>query len=207
MMKPCIKCGSSERNKWGHCSECDRVGSRKRYSEKKNNKLPKPIGVMVSLVAKPCIKCGSTDRTKRGDCKDCSKAIQKAWYQSNKKYMSEYKKTWLLEHPSRSKEFDLQVRVKRYGLSVESFQQMYISQEGLCAICGRDLGRTDIDHDHTSGVVRGLLCHTCNIGLGAFQDNPDILSRAIQYLISSSPEQQVKVTTEGAVCTTTCCLP
>lgn len=151
---------------------------------------------------KPCIKCGGTDRSKRGDCKSCIKKFQKGWYQKNKEAVASYKKAWLLEHPERSKEFDLQVRLKRYGLSVEDFKRMYDQQEGGCAICGRELDRIDIDHDHLIGHVRGLLCHSCNIGLGAFKDNPAILSKAIQYLIGIKPDQQTSIQ-EDLVCTST----
>lgn len=57
----------------------------------------------------------------------------------------------------------------------------------LCDICGTNspgFGRKNlcIDHDHSTGIVRGMLCQKCNIGLGNFNDNPDLLLKAVQYL-------------------------
>ena len=57
--------------------------------------------------------------------------------------------------------------------------------EPVCAICGLTAESgvpIVIDHDHNTGYVRGILCHTCNGGLGMFQDSPDLLNKAIAYL-------------------------
>ena len=59
---------------------------------------------------------------------------------------------------------------------------MMAEQKGLCAICQTQLEESNIDHDHTTGEVRGLLCTPCNLGIGMFKDNPDVLNRAIRYL-------------------------
>lgn len=53
--------------------------------------------------------------------------------------------------------------------------------EQVCRICGSSK-RLHIDHDHTTGKVRGLLCHYCNIGIGMFKDKQELLEKAIQYL-------------------------
>lgn len=63
---------------------------------------------------------------------------------------------------------------------------MFHKQSGVCAICLRPSIRVmDIDHDHATGKVRGLLCHSCNLGIGYFHDNKETLSRAIAYLVKS----------------------
>lgn len=53
-----------------------------------------------------------------------------------------------------------------------------------CELCGSPPGarRLHIDHDHTTGALRGLLCHGCNVGLGYFKDDPELLERAAEYL-------------------------
>ena len=61
------------------------------------------------------------------------------------------------------------------------------SQGGACAICGRemkDVNRIDVvlDHDHTTGFVRGILCRACNCGLGFFRDNLERMKAAVKYL-------------------------
>lgn len=64
---------------------------------------------------------------------------------------------------------------------------MLAAQNGGCAICGATEpgGRTryfPVDHCHTTGIVRGLLCTKCNRGLGLFNDDPERVARAVMYL-------------------------
>jgi Recombination endonuclease VII len=59
---------------------------------------------------------------------------------------------------------------------------MHDAQGGACALCRKPAKKLNIDHHHGDGVVRGLLCNTCNLGLGLFQDDPAILRRAADYL-------------------------
>jgi hypothetical protein len=74
----------------------------------------------------------------------------------------------------------------KYGLTREDYHAMLAAQRGCCAICERPLvvegKKTHVDHCHDTDVVRGLLCARCNTGLGAFEDNPDLLERAVAYL-------------------------
>lgn len=71
-------------------------------------------------------------------------------------------------------------RLRNYGLTPEEYRRMWEEQEGLCAICGKEA--TQIDHDHETGRVRGLLCSRCNYGIGALGDNVRGLRRALRYL-------------------------
>lgn len=74
-------------------------------------------------------------------------------------------------------------RVSEYGLTFEAFTVMLDAQQGRCAICREEFdGEPDVDHDHKTRKVRGLLCHHCNTGLGLFRDNVTRLARAIEYL-------------------------
>lgn len=76
--------------------------------------------------------------------------------------------------------------VRDYGLTKTGFHDLLVKQQGVCAICqNAESGRKQIlsvDHDHTTGHVRGLLCHSCNVGLGHFKDDPELLARAVAYL-------------------------
>lgn len=81
--------------------------------------------------------------------------------------------------------------LSRYGITMDTYDNMLVSQGGTCAICRTDQvggrgGLFHIDHCHATGKVRGLLCHNCNIGLGAFKDKPIVMSNAIQYLRETS---------------------
>ena len=66
-------------------------------------------------------------------------------------------------------------------------------QEGRCAICNKEESSNKkdfaVDHDHTSGFVRGALCNHCNSGLGGFMDNPELLYKAIEYLVEAKEKQ------------------
>jgi len=66
----------------------------------------------------------------------------------------------------------------RYGVSKATVRE---SRCAPCAICGRTQAM-HIDHDHANGKVRGYLCSRCNVGLGQFLDNPDLLRKATTYL-------------------------
>ena len=70
----------------------------------------------------------------------------------------------------------------KYKLSIAEWNEMLIRQSGRCAICLFPMRSPHIDHDHTTGKVRGLLCSHCNRGLGAFYDSADSLLRAADYV-------------------------
>lgn len=72
-------------------------------------------------------------------------------------------------------------REEKYGLSRADFDAFLKKQRGKCAIC-RKARALDVDHCHVTGVVRGLLCRGCNVGLGMLGDNAAGLRRAIKYL-------------------------
>jgi hypothetical protein len=71
----------------------------------------------------------------------------------------------------------------RYGITLHEKTDMLIKQDGLCALCKEKIvGRICVDHNHRTDVVRGILCNSCNIGLGAFYDDVEKLQLAIKYL-------------------------
>jgi hypothetical protein len=76
-------------------------------------------------------------------------------------------------------------RIRSYGISTEQYEQMLIDQNGVCYICNKKPSNKralDIDHDHDTGKVRGLLCSNHNRAIGLFNDNINLLARAIEYL-------------------------
>lgn len=87
-------------------------------------------------------------------------------------------KAWRAKNPEHVKAKN----IERYGITYKQFQQMLEDQDARCRICATDLFAPQVDHCHTTGVVRGLLCKQCNILLGAAKDSVEILCNAIEYL-------------------------
>lgn len=96
----------------------------------------------------------------------------------------------LLADPARRDAHKLRARSKglrlRYGITLAEYEARLAAQGGRCACCGteepRGAGSFRVDHDHETGVVRGLLCNPCNAGLGLLGDSPAALMRALRYL-------------------------
>lgn len=83
-------------------------------------------------------------------------------------------------------------RLKKYGLTVDQYEDEKARTGGLCEICGAVPTKNGqpiepaIDHDHETGEYRGLLCNTHNFGLGLFGDSVDLLLAAVSYLEARS---------------------
>lgn len=78
--------------------------------------------------------------------------------------------------------------MKKVGVHIElgDYERMLKAQNGCCALCGRHESEfkqdLHMDHDHKTKRVRGLLCANCNRGLGCFQDDPEVLRKATEYV-------------------------
>ncbi len=74
---------------------------------------------------------------------------------------------------------------RKYGITHEQYEAMLAAQGGVCACCGTSESGRDkwlVDHDHTTGRVRGLLCFNCNIGIGKLGDDEAGILRALAYM-------------------------
>jgi hypothetical protein len=116
------------------------------------------------------------------------KAIQirikdKIYYELNKKKILNNCKVRKKNHTSRRK-YEL---LRRYKLTTVVYDEMFKNQNGRCFICGKKYNQIPkktlfVDHDYITCKVRGLLCHNCNVGLGMFKDDKNILLSAVNYL-------------------------
>jgi len=93
-------------------------------------------------------------------------------------------KTYRDENPDQMKKYELK---KSYNLTWNEFKELQVNQNYKCAICGfEDNGDKAffpfIDHCHKTNKVRGLLCSKCNFGIGQFNDDTNLLKKAIRYL-------------------------
>lgn len=80
-----------------------------------------------------------------------------------------------------------------YGMTLQDFENLVTGQNGLCKICDKpSVGKFHIDHCHETGVVRGLLCQKCNMGLGNFGDDIQKMLKAIEYIKCAKTEFTIK---------------
>jgi hypothetical protein len=89
-----------------------------------------------------------------------------------KTYMKEYKRKDKEKYANSMRKFFYK---RDYNITIEEYNEMFDDQKGCCKICGRHQSefkqRLCVDHDHKTGKIRGLLCHTCNRFLGYIDDN------------------------------------
>ena len=79
---------------------------------------------------------------------------------------------------------------KKYNLTIEQYTELANGQEGRCKICGRSDKKLAVDHCHVTGIVRGLLCRTCNSAIGLFQESLDNVKNAAVYLTAAQHKQE-----------------
>lgn len=147
-----------------------------------------------------CKKCGTLIKyTINGSCVECTLRRSRKNLDNKElmaKYRTKQKKTRQYsdyKRIQREENFDStfngDIFLSKYGLTHKEYDGMFKSQGGKCKICGNKFDyRLHVDHCHTTGKVRGLLCRGCNTGLGQFQDDPRILREAINYLMRTDNE-------------------
>jgi len=130
-------------------------------------------------------------------CKTCRSISHKKWYESNSDKAKErkrldriYRKEYY-QSPERKKRYRIKYIEKTFGIKYHEYDRMLQEQNSLCAICGEKESSStckylSVDHCHTTGKIRGLLCVSCNRGLGMLRDNPDFVEKALNYLRKSS---------------------
>lgn len=103
-------------------------------------------------------------------CIECSNERSRKYHHANRHKRIKQNREWSLS--------------KKYKITGADYIQIYESQGGVCKICNlkSEHKRLAVDHSHSTGEVRGLLCENCNRGLGMFKDNKVLLQNAIAYL-------------------------
>jgi len=138
----------------------------------------------------PAEKQESEDR----ECRQRRRASRRAYRIAHKREIRERLRLKWRTDPSyrerqraRRQKRQREVHLKAdYGISLEDYHAMLARQGGACAICRRKFDQTPcVDHCHSSGKVRGLLCRKCNIGLGFCKDDLKLMRAATAYLESS----------------------
>lgn len=133
--------------------------------------MPRPKGLKYKTMNRPFgLKYKKMDRPTGLEYKKKSESKQ---YPGLKRGSPEYVKAAFLRH--------------MYGISMDEYNDLFEKQKGCCAICKKHQTeikkRLHVDHCHTTGKVRGLLCFSCNNALGQLNDDIELLKAAITYLV------------------------
>lgn len=145
-------------------------------------------------------------------CRKCDNAASRKWNQDNKERVKQNKqkpeyREWNRRYSEKRRKLDPVYHAKaarqsnlksEYGIDLNQYIEMYKSQNGKCKLCLREgvccdgtlpqQGRGPrsqilmVDHNHSTGRVRGLLCNQCNVAIGLFKDSAELLKKAITYL-------------------------
>ena len=101
-----------------------------------------------------------------------ARARATAYREAHREHLNtEARRTWLL---------------RKWGLTPEMVAEQIARQGGGCAVCRGPLLRMHVDHDHSTGQRRGLLCQPCNHAIGLLRDDPGLMERAALYVASAS---------------------
>ena len=114
--------------------------------------------------------------------KEILKEKAKIYQKENREKLTELNRLWKKNNPDKTsilyRRYNLK---KKYGISLEDYENLSKSQNNQCAICYKE-EKLVVDHNHTTGKVRGLLCNDCNRNLIAQREDPEIFRRAADYL-------------------------
>jgi hypothetical protein len=143
-------------------------------------------------------------------CRECERAKDRKHYAANRALVQDQVKKWRQENPEKVKQINqngyakrdrattnkrnrakysaiptrerLDKRLRRmYGITAEHFDEMMLAQGGACAVC-LVVTRLVVDHNHTTGEVRGLLCHHCNSALGMLKESERSCLNLLAYI-------------------------
>jgi hypothetical protein len=107
--------------------------------------------------------------------------VSRAWQKAHTAQVLEKNRKWKAAHPDKVRAYNHKHRLKRrYGIT-DGCDQLLATQGGVCAVCGRER-LLEVDHNHTTGKVRGMLCRRCNMGLGCFEDDAILLRKAVDFI-------------------------
>lgn len=116
----------------------------------------------------------------------------RVWAAANRDRLVAKNRKWNIDNRDRKRESHL---LRKYGLSAEVFRSLCDAQDNTCLICTKAFGTSKpsspcVDHCHFTRLIRGIICYSCNVGLGHFYDDPQSLRRAADYIETSQQVPQ-----------------
>ena len=204
-MRTCNRCGETKRiedysinrkakgGRRATCKSCCNASERAKCLAA-DPKRQRAIA-LFAIGKKTCCRCGEdkwlqefyprpvteSRDGREGHCIACKKAWTSAWIAAN---------------PERNVIEVRKRHLKRYRITIERYDELLAAQSGLCACCDVHVstvrhGVLDVDHDHATGIVRGLLCNPCNLGIGRLGDTLEGVERALAYLQRADDRQRM----------------
>lgn len=146
------------------------------------------------VLGKTCPRCSQekpledfhADKTKKrgrsSHCKTCAREVAAEWRAKNLERSRQSVRDWRANSPEKMAAAGRKYRLKQYGLTPDDYDAMVAAQDGRCGICAQVSATLVVDHDHTTGEVRELLCTRCNVGIGHLDDDLERLRAAVAYL-------------------------
>lgn len=146
--------------------------------------MGRPLGAKNGQYQSTCSRGHDVSRDDFGHCKACHLINSRAYYHRNIDKMRLWAKTKAATPAYKKVHRDATLK-KKYAISLEQYNTMFIEQKGLCLGCYKHQSSFKkafaVDHDHITGKVRGLLCMKCNCVLGYASDSTTILRRLADY--------------------------
>lgn len=170
--KVCDICGQEFTPRASNAKYCSSDCKREVDNERRRSTFKEKWGTENPILE--CRYCGKKFRPKNiWHTTYCSKDCNTLYWNNESDKQSEARRAYKYK--------------KEFGITIEDYDKMFIEQGGRCAICGKHHSEIErkhfsVDHCHNTGIVRGLLCHKCNSGLGAFGDDINKLKLAVVYL-------------------------
>lgn len=168
------------------CKDCMKINRDSPMSKKKAqkyNKRPEVIQRRKEYLARPDVMAKRRENKKRA-YNNGGREKRKEYYLKNRDKLLARQKTpeARLSHKYNRLKY-------RYGITKQQYNDLYNTQKGKCPICELSidiLGRnTHLDHNHETGAIRGILCASCNLGIG-YLYSKEILTKATKYISKSS---------------------
>lgn len=122
---------------------------------------------------------------RRNDCSECVRSYGKLYRLRNRELIRKKKREYHKNNPHIKRRSYLKLE---YGISMGDYEELLKKQGYKCKICKSNTPRCTqhkhlyVDHDHSTGKIRGLLCNRCNMGIGHLEDNVEFFKEAIKYL-------------------------
>lgn len=153
----------------------------------------------AGLGQRDCTVCGTTFQPYREAHVLCSRKCRESLPETKQRIKAYFDRPEVRErknvvrrvdvNPAR-RQVNFRQNLQRHGLTVAQYEAMFAAQDGRCVICGdppdpngiKSASRLHVDHDHTTGRNRDLLCCRCNQGIGYFKDDPALFHAAAAYI-------------------------